>query len=390
MTDARWGGGTTDAPDKLYDYDPLLAERLQVKPYSVLVTSSADWQRRRSQWARLGIRGEVKGRAENLLFGNQKQLLSYDVVCGTCGRKPPLPPRPDDSAISLFEAPAPVLATNPKAGDPCARDCAGVYVTKQRGQFSALEAGTSIFDPVLAEASYRWYSPAGGLVLDPFAGGACRGIVAWKCGRRYVGVELRHEQVDANVQDAARIVPGWAESTQRPRTPEWVQGDSGVVLQLHPDPLVHSWGPYDMLYTCPPYYDLEQYSDDPRDLANADDYGAFRQAYTAILGHACRLLGEGRYAVVVVGEARDKDGNEYGLVKDTQLALEQGGLVQHGSFIVVNPLGTLPLRHGKQWASSRAPGRHHQVVLVYRKGDRRVAAQAMEPLQLFDEAAPAA
>ena len=34
-------------------------------------------------------------------------------------------------------------------------------------------SGTSIFDPVLCEIAYRWFSPAGGLILDPFAGALC-------------------------------------------------------------------------------------------------------------------------------------------------------------------------------------------------------------------------
>ena len=33
-------------------------------------------------------------------------------------------------------------------------------------------SGTSIFDPVLCEIAYRWFCPAGGTVLDPFAGGS--------------------------------------------------------------------------------------------------------------------------------------------------------------------------------------------------------------------------
>ena len=39
-------------------------------------------------------------------------------------------------------------------------------------------SGTSIFDPVLCEIAYRWFCPPGGLVLDPFAGGSVRGIIA--------------------------------------------------------------------------------------------------------------------------------------------------------------------------------------------------------------------
>ena len=44
--------------------------------------------------------------------------------------------------------------------------------------------GTSIFDPVLCEIAYRWFCPPAGRVLDPFAGGSVRGIVAALLGRR--------------------------------------------------------------------------------------------------------------------------------------------------------------------------------------------------------------
>ncbi|MGB3315839.1 MAG: DNA methyltransferase, partial [Albidovulum sp.] len=43
---------------------------------------------------------------------------------------------------------------------------------------AATASGTSIFDPVLCEIAYRWFCPQGGTVLDPFAGGSVRGIVA--------------------------------------------------------------------------------------------------------------------------------------------------------------------------------------------------------------------
>ena len=41
-----------------------------------------------------------------------------------------------------------------------------------------VQTGMSIFDPVLCEIMYRWFTPVGAQILDPFAGGSCRGIVA--------------------------------------------------------------------------------------------------------------------------------------------------------------------------------------------------------------------
>ena len=79
--------------------------------------------------------------------------------------------------------------------------------------------GTSIFDPVLCELAYRWFCPPGGLVLDPFAGGSVRGIVASKCGRRYIGIDLSERQVAANRAQAEAICGGG-------EMPEWIVGDA--------------------------------------------------------------------------------------------------------------------------------------------------------------------
>jgi len=76
-----------------------------------------------------------------------------------------------------------------------AKDSAKVFGTE--GNVSE-QSGTSIFDPTLCELVYRWFSPPAGLVLDPFAGGSVRGIVAAKLGRNYVGVDLAGGQVDEN------------------------------------------------------------------------------------------------------------------------------------------------------------------------------------------------
>lgn len=65
--------------------------------------------------------------------------------------------------------------------------------------------GTSHFDPVLTEVLLQWYAPRPQkrtvVVLDPFAGGPTRGVVAAYMGFRYFGIDLRTEQVEANRAD---------------------------------------------------------------------------------------------------------------------------------------------------------------------------------------------
>jgi DNA modification methylase len=225
-------------------------------------------------------------------------------------------------------------------------------------------AGVSIFDPVLCELAYRWFSPPGGHVLDPFAGGSVRGIVAAALQRAYVGVELRGEQVEAN-QAQLPILDRLDGDTP---APVWHTGDS---LQVLPALDVAA----DLVFSCPPYADLEVYSDDPADLSNMP-YDDFLTAYRAIIAAACARLRDDRFAVWVVGDVRDKRGLYRGLVPDTIAAFTDAGLSFYNEAVLVTPVGSLPIRAGRQFAAGRKLGKTHQNVLVFCKGDPRAAAAA--------------
>jgi len=198
-----------------------------------------------------------------------------------------------------------------------------------------------------------------------------RGIVAATLGRRYVGVDLRPEQVAANEAQAADIVPD--------NKPVWVVGDSRTLATL-------AMGTYDLVFTCPPYFDLEIYSDDERDLSNAGDYAAFLSDYRAIVAQAVALLADNRFACIVVGDVRGKDGCYHNFVSDTIAAFQDAGARLYNEAILVTAVGSLPIRVGKQFASGRKLGKTHQNVLVFVKGDWRKATQACGPVEVPSEA----
>lgn len=224
---------------------------------------------------------------------------------------------------------------------------------------SVPQSGTSIFDPVLCELSYRWFCPPGGRILDPFAGGSVRGIVASRLGFDYTGVELRKEQVDAN-----RKQTGIATGPE----PVWHKGDSRNIQEIAPDD-------YDMVFSCPPYADLEIYSDDPADISTLS-YGEFLPAYETIIAETCALLKPDRFAVFVVGDVRDRAGNYYGFPWHTIRAFEKAGLSLYNEAVLVTSAGSLPIRVGKQFRTSRKLGKTHQNVLCFIKGNAKKAAAA--------------
>lgn len=225
------------------------------------------------------------------------------------------------------------------------------YRVRNGEQETTQTSGTSIFDPVLCELAYRWFCPERGRVLDPFAGGSVRGIVAGCLGRSYVGIDLSEGQIAANRLQAERIGV----------VPEWIVGDSRDCV-----PLVG--GEFDFVFSCPPYADLEVYSDDPRDLSTLA-YPAFLAAYREIIAASVARLKENRFACFVVGDVRDPKGFYRNFVADTVAAFQDAGMRLYNDAVLVTAVGSLPIRVGKQFGSYRKLGKTHQSVVVFYRGD---------------------
>lgn len=414
-------GAAGDDAAALAERDRLtLAERFGVPPFSVLDARQGYWQERKRAWLALGIQSEL-GRGDvtpgqggpnavrrlaagnvgdafayknNGLLGFSEQAEDYRQRRG--GYKNGGPGREIGQDLMRGEH---VLGTSTK-GSPETASLEGgltwptsihpydVTGKKRNAQFNASRAaadqrsnlngtsplpdwatgtgtenmasGTSIFDPVLCELAYRWFCPAGGGVLDPFAGGSVRGIVATYLGLSYTGIDLRPEQVAANEHQAQQM--GLA--------PRWIVGDSRSLETLAPEPA-------DLVFSCPPYFDLEQYSEDEADLSNAGDYAAFLEAYRAIIAAACARLRPDRFACFVVGEVRDGKGLYRGLVPDTIRAFEDAGLRLYNEAILVTAVGSLPIRVGAQFGRYRKLGKTHQNVLAFFNGDPRRIPDAL-------------
>jgi len=282
----------------------VVAQRFGFPPFTVLDAKQGEWQERKRAWLAVGLKSEV-GRGDNLAFN-----------------------------ISM-----------------------GGYEVGQNSQHA--NDGTSIFDPVLCELAYRWFCPPEGQVVDPFAGGSVRGIVAAQLGLDYWGCDLRAEQIEANRAQAETICDGIK--------PVWVCGDSMDTLAHAPVA--------DFVFSCPPYGDLEVYSDDPADLSRME-WHAFVAAYKRIILRAVGRLKDDRFACFVVGDFRDNRGFYRDFVSTTIRAFEECGARLYNEAILATPIGSACMRVTKQFDVSRKMAKTHQNVLVFCKGDPRIAAKA--------------
>lgn len=211
----------------------------------------------------------------------------------------------------------------------------------------------SIFDPALCELIYNWFARPNGSILDPFAGGSTRGVVAGYLGYKYTGIDIREEQIISNIEQSEAIIKDGV-------LPNYLCGDSNQVL----DELKGE--KYDLFFSCPPYADLEVYSDLKDDISNMP-YEEFMPLYTSIIKKGCARLKHNRYAVFVVGDVRDKDGYYYDFVGDTKKAFYEAGLKLYNEAILMQPLGTAMLRSAKIFESSRKLTKVHENILVFKK-----------------------
>jgi DNA modification methylase len=240
------------------------------------------------------------------------------------------------------------------------------------GMLGDVNSGVSLLDPVLAEIIVHWFGKKEGTAFDPFAGDTVFGFVSGSLGMQFLGIELRKEQADLNQKRC---------------------NESNLSCVYHAD-TSENMDKYvkekevDLVFSCPPYADLEVYSDDPKDLSNMS-HESFFDIYKKILQNTFSKLKDNRFAVIVMGEVRNKDGIYIGTIPKTIKIMEDAGYKYYNEIILVNSAGTLPLRAGKAMQSSRKVGKMHQNVLVFIKGDAKVAAQELGKIKVnlenFDE-----
>ena len=343
-------------------------------PFSILNAREGYWQKRKRQWIKLGIQSELgRGEMNPGSPGDKRhdpaatmQKKYTDASKKLAPGRSPLPAADYSKSGARGDGRGKAMKGTKKKGKGLVQSTGqdlmrgehkikGYGSEKTNAKYNEQVTGTSIFDPVLTELMYNWFCPKEGHILDPFAGGSVRGIVAGVLNRDYTGIDLSKNQIAANRAQVKIIQPV--------KSPTWIIGESFNVMakQLGTEK-------YDFIFTCPPYHDLEVYSEHPNDLSNMD-YSDFVIAYSKIIKRAVYLLKENRFACFVVGEIRAKDGSYKGFVSDTIRACVSAGLKYYNEAILITAVGSLPIRIVKQFKSGLKLGKTHQNILIFYKGD---------------------
>jgi hypothetical protein len=210
--------------------------------------------------------------------------------------------------------------------------------------WSASSQITSTFNPALAEVLVSWYSNPGGMVIDPFCGGPVRGVVAAMMGRRYHGADIRPEQIQANQTETEKLPP-----TDHLPTYE------------HADSLRSRWPAAQMVFTSPPYHDLEIYSDDPLDLSTMT-WPNYLRALSASFQYTAAALTPGGFAVWVIADIPGRP-----LVAELTKIGDSSPLVDyHETLTIVHRVGTAGWRAAVNYPRTGRATRVHSSAVVFK------------------------
>lgn len=213
------------------------------------------------------------------------------------------------------------------------------------------QMGTSILDPVLSEIVCTWFTPnKGSKCFDCFAGDTVFGYVSSYLGHEFTGIELRQEQADFNNEQTKDL------------NAHYICDDGRNVLKHLGEKT------QDLLFSCPPYFDLEVYSDLENDASNQKSYKEFYAILDTAFTNAIKCLKDNRFAVITVGDIRDKKGYYYNFPNDIIETFERNGMPLYNNIKLLTPLGTAQIRASNAM-HNRKTIHVYQDVLVFYKGN---------------------
>ena len=130
----------------------------------------------------------------------------------------------------------------------------------------------------------NYFTCKGDTILDPFAGRS-RATISNHLGRKYIGFELTEKYFPQTIGEDLRVY-----------------NDDSANMGKWLDYLDYA----DLVFTCPPYWDMEKYSKDENDLSTFKTYDKFLDGCNSRLELASQYLKDDGFLIVALMDFRRK------------------------------------------------------------------------------------
>lgn len=237
----------------------------------------------------------------------------------------------------------------------------GTRAETMRKDHDSVYTGTnSVFPiPLMEWILLRYGGVQNGKVLDAFAGGPPRGLTAAIMGYSYTGFDIRQAQLDENLSVLRDL--GLNGNIR------YILGDGrflfGTIAGESSDPTGEL---FDCAITCPPYHDLEKYSDQSDDLSNMRSYWEFNAGMALCAQSHRPLMKPGAFVCIIVGPFRNKKTGELiDLPAHTVQNFKEAGFIYHQQIVLSKNFGSAAKRSTNAWKGQKLVP-IHEFLLVFR------------------------
>jgi len=228
----------------------------------------------------------------------------------------------------------------------------GSYRTTKEGGCQGTRQGFSQFQPELAERIIKFYTNEDDKILDIFSG-RTRAIITRMFNRKYIGYEISREAYKQTVNALKR-----QQTLFVLKEPIIHNKDAISVSSDYPSNY------FDVIFTCPPYWNIEKYETCNGQLSDISDYKDFLNRYEQIIVESKKVLKDGGLVIWIVGNFR-KNGKFYDFCNDTKNIFYRNGFELHDE--IIRKIYTNITPRIKQSVERKRMVKTHEYVLIFKK-----------------------
>jgi hypothetical protein len=217
------------------------------------------------------------------------------------------------------------------------------------------KSALSVMPAELVEFVLRYYSTPGETYLDPFIGQGVQAQTAGLLGWNYIGTDVCGEFVEFTRQSVSKLVARSAITT----SVVVHHADARDIATLVDDDSC------DVSFTSPPYWDVEFYDDDPRQLGTGHSYAEFIESMRDVYAAMLPKFRSGAFVVVNINDIR-RGGVFYPYHSDLAAAISSVGYIMHDIWIIDGLVGGLPRAFGVDFNLKRIAPKTHEYLLVFK------------------------
>jgi len=214
----------------------------------------------------------------------------------------------------------------------------------------------SEFNPTVAKNIINFWSNENDIIFDPFSG-RTRSLVAYAMNRLYIGCEISTDVVDYMLNKYNELNLIYNDDFNV----DVVNDDCINIKKYYPDT------EFDLIFSCPPYWNLEKYQSCDGQLSDIKAYDEFIDALGDRLDVAVKQLKIDKYMCMVVGDFR-KNKKYVTFHNDLMNRMKQNkSLKLHDVIVIQNiPFHTAAYYFGAK-KKHKFTSKSHEYLLVWKK-----------------------